>query len=187
MKKFVVICVMLAVIFLIGASFFVFNEEVIDVYERGIKLVVDSDSGRGAGGGFDSKGGEDESGSGGGSSSEGGESLTCEMRQVQYSLKNFVNDVRCLDGTEEECFDLIGNCSVDVHNFDGGIGYFAIKYYLINSNENRLDSKLIQKEVLVNNPETFSVIFTRTDVGGFDGDLSCAFTMESIPMKEYCN
>jgi len=192
MKKFVIICVAIAIVFLVGASFFIFNEEIDNVYENGVKLIIGSDWGGGdidetnvsggAGGGAVS-----ESEGGGGGFSGEGESLTCVTRQVQYSLKNFVNDVRCLNGTEQECFNLIGNCSVDVYNFDGGTGNFAIKYYLIDSSENRVDSQLIQKEVLVNDPKTFSVIFVKNGGGGFDGNLACTFTMESIPRKEYCS
>ncbi len=136
----------------------------------------------------------DEVGGVGGSSADGEDSedvakgTNCKMQQIQYSLKNFKNSVECTNVGADGCIKLVVNCSVEVYNLDRDAeGIFEIRYSLVDSNDEELDFELVQKNVRFDVPEIFSAEFIRSDMSGVDEDLTCPFTMETIPTKEVCS
>ena len=115
------------------------------------------------------------------------EETNCRLQQIQYSLKKFVNEVKCTNTGDDECIKLLANCSVDVYNLDQeNNGNFGIRYAIIDSNGIELDSKLIQKNVVFGQPELFSASFIQSDMDGVDENLNCSFTMQAVPMKNVC-
>ncbi|MEA3248459.1 MAG: hypothetical protein U9Q73_02010 [Nanoarchaeota archaeon] len=114
--------------------------------------------------------------------------LSCKMQQIQYSLRNFENSVECTDMGVNGCIELVVRCSMEVYSFDRDIsGNFGIRYALVDANGSELDFKLIEKEVEFGNSVIFSTEFVREDMFGVDDNLTCPFTVESVPRKEVCN
>ena len=121
-------------------------------------------------------------------SEEVAEETNCKMQQIQYSLKNFKNNVKCTNMGADGCIRLIVNCSMEIYNLDRDAdGIFGIRYSLVDSNDEELDFELVQKNTRFDVPEIFSAEFIRNDMSGLDEDLTCPFTMETIPTKEVCS
>lgn len=157
-------------------------EKINDVNGKDFKEAVENGmAGAGGSGGGDS-------GGGGGDSEETTDKTNCEMRQIQYSLKNFRDNAECVNTGINGCTKLVMNCSVGVYNLDENTDdVFGIRYFLVDSNDEELDFRLIEKNVRVDMPEIFFVEFVRNDISGVDEDLTCSFTIETIPEKEVCS
>ena len=116
------------------------------------------------------------------------DATNCEMQQIQYSLRNFINNAECTDTGANGCTRLVVNCSVEVHNLDKETeGIFGIRYSLVDSDDKELDFELVQKNVQFDIPEIFSVGFIISDISGVDENSACSFSMETIPKREICS
>ena len=133
-----------------------------------------------------------ESGSGGGSDGSEESDVGCVTQPVQYSLKNFVEDVECLLEDEGVCVEARVNCSVEVYNFDEGVGpqgddsgepdLFGVEFSLVDYRGMTLDSGVVERSVGVGVSEILGLEFVY--VGSFDvGDLGCGIEMERVPGK----
>jgi len=162
-KIYVGVVVFVMVVVLAGAVLFVFWDDVLGFYDNmnseeggsgfagdvevvgevGVDIESPDVEDLGSGGG---SGGGDDGGSGGGPG--GAEVISCDSEQVQYSLKNFRNDVLCLESGVVGCVKVGVNCSFEVYNFDDGIDdVFEVSYSLVDSNKDELDFRLIGREV----------------------------------------
>ncbi len=186
----VVFGIMVVLVILFGLLF-VFGDEVLrvvdDVMSSGgssssENIVDDGDVGV-----VSEAGGVEGSDVGGSESGDVGEVADCRMQQVQYSLKNFKNSVECTDMGEVGCTRVVVSCSMEVYSFYDGVGVFGIRYALVDSDDEELDFELIEKEVEFGTPVVFSTEFVRSDMSGVDEDLSCPFTVETVPLREVCN
>ena len=102
-------------------------------------------------------------------------------QQVQYSLRNFVESVECLENGTTKCNKIGVNCSVEVYNLDHEVGgIFGIRYSLI-SDEKELDSEVAEKDIGVGEMGVLKVGFVREGSFGFDVDWGCSIDMESVP------
>ncbi|MCK5449637.1 hypothetical protein KAI32_02130 [Candidatus Pacearchaeota archaeon] len=111
----------------------------------------------------------------------------CKMQQIQYSLRNFKTDVACTDTDANGCIRVVVSCSVEVYSFDKEVDIFGMRYSLVDSEDNELDFELIEKEVGFETPVVFSIEFIRSDISGVDEDLTCPFTVETVPRREVCS
>ncbi|MCD4771166.1 hypothetical protein K8R30_01985 [archaeon] len=138
----------------------------------------------------DSFGGGGAGGGGSGSGDEGDSGVVddgCILRQVQYSLKNFGDDVLCLENGSVGCSKIKVNCFVEVYNFDVGVDdIFGVRYSLVDSNEDELDFKLVEGDVATGSSKIFSAEFIWEDEDGVGENLNCVFGMERIPNKKIC-
>ena len=186
-----VISGIVVVLVILFGLLFVFGDEVLQVVDEVMssegssnleKIEEDEDVGV-----VSEAGGVEDSDTGGGESGDVGEVSDCNMQQIQYSLKDFKNSVECMDTGEVGCTRVVVSCSMEVYSFGSGVGIFGIRYALVDSNDNGLDFELIEKEVEFGTPVVFSTEFVRSDMSGVDEDLSCPFTVETVPRKEVCN
>lgn len=133
-------------------------------------------------------GGTSSTGAGEEGEEEAIEETDCRLQQIQYSLKKFVNDIECTNMGVDGCVELFANCSVEVYNLDEeNEGIFGIEYSLIDSQGREIDSELIQRDVVFNQPEVFSAIFAQSNLEGVDENLNCSFIMQAVPMKRVCD
>jgi len=109
--------------------------------------------------------------------------VECDVEPVQYSLKNFVEDVECLDGVDADCLEVRMNCSVEIYNFDEGLDdLFVVDFNLVDSEEVILKSDFVEMSVGVGASEVLVSEFV--EVGNFNiGDLECGIEMIDIPEK----
>jgi len=110
------------------------------------------------------------------------EDLGCELLKVQYSLKNFIEEIECVD---ENCNEVRANCSVEVYNFDEGADdVFGIEFSLKEGGV-ELESELILEDVAVGVSEIFG--FDVVSVGVEDVEsLECGIRMERVPVTWVC-
>ncbi len=134
------------------------------------KLTIDSDSSSNEGGG------------GGGLSKEDSGFICNKLQPVQYSLKNFVEDISCLENIDNKCVSVAINCSVEVYNLDHVVsGIFGIKYSVV-SGEDIFEEKIDEKNIMIGDMEILNAEFLLN--GSFDiEDLKCSIDMNSIPNK----
>ncbi|MFH1291220.1 MAG: hypothetical protein ABIH79_01540 [archaeon] len=112
----------------------------------------------------------------------------CRMQQIQYSLRNFEKSIECTEIGVKGCVRIVIHCSMEVYSFDRDVsGKFGIRYTLVDAENNELDFELVEKEVGFGNSVIFSTEFVRSDMFGVDDNLTCPFTVESVPRKEVCN
>ena len=180
---------LVVVLMILAGLFFVFGDEVLRVVDdlmssEGKSNLENIVWGEGI---EDGGAGEVEDLSAGESDSAGLEESGCNMQQIQYSLKNFENSVECTDTGINGCISLVVSCSMEVYSFEDGEGIFGIRYALVDSNEIELDFELIEKEVVLDTHVLFSTEFIRSDVSGVDMNLTCPFSVETIPLREICN
>jgi len=109
--------------------------------------------------------------------------VDCEVEPVQYSLKNFVEEVECLDGVDSDCVEVRMNCSVEIYNFDEGVDdTFIVGFSLIDLEEVMLASDVVEMSVSVGASEVLGLEFVES--GSFDvGDLGCDIRMNRVPEK----
>ncbi|MFH0808148.1 MAG: hypothetical protein V1888_00850 [archaeon] len=110
------------------------------------------------------------------------EDLGCELQKVQYSLKNFVEEIECVS---ESCDEIMVNCSVEVYNFDEGADdVFGIEFSL-KEGVVELESELVSEDVAVGVSKIFG--FDVVSVGVEDiENLECGIRMERVPVKWIC-
>jgi len=142
-----------------------------------------SASGGGGGGG----GG----GSGGGGSSEGSgsttSSATCVPERISYALRQFSENIVCLQSVQSICVDLAANCSVEVNNLDSAVsGDFTIELTLLDSAEQEIDSHEVTKDVPAGTNKIFLHEFRITSSSGVDEFGSCAFKTIRTPSRQVC-
>ncbi|NPE26847.1 hypothetical protein HNV12_02485 [Methanococcoides sp. SA1] len=185
-RKNIFIGSIIAVLFLVLGFLFVFGDDILSVTKESVSQKEN----------FGDKGKVDEGGvntlSGGigdvflienNGSNETFVEVICGTQPVQYSLKNFVEDVNCLSGTDLECTQAVINCSVEIYNFDLSVDdLFAIEFSLVDSEEVKLESNIIERVVGIGAFEILVSEFIYE--GNFDvNDLGCGVAMERIPRK----
>jgi len=134
--------------------------------------LVDSDSTSNGGGG-----------SGGSSTGEENNDFACNnLEPVQYSLRNFVEDISCLESIDNKCVAVAVNCSVEVYNLDHIVGgVFGIRYSVV-SGEDVFDEEIDEKDIAVGDMDILKSEFLLN--GSFDiEDLECSIDMDSVPRK----
>jgi hypothetical protein len=200
MKRFYVILIVVGALMLVSSGGFVLmqvfwssseyqtgmgNEETNEVEDEGkVEINIEKSAVEDSFGGGVSGGGE---GGSGDESDSGVVDDGCILRQVQYSLKNFRDDILCLENGSVGCSKMKVNCFVEVYNFDAGVDdIFEVRYSLVDSNEDELDFKLVEGNVGVGSSKIFSAEFIWEDENGVDENLNCAFGMERIPDKKIC-
>ena len=132
------------------------------------------------------------SGGGGSESFETSESTTreivCRNQTIKYSLKNFQEDIECLNNEGGKCTLLSAICSVDVYNIDVDVlGNFTIDYVLIDSFGEDIESQLIDMNVNPAKFVKFKANMTVEDSNGIDMSSSCTPRIISVPKKEVCS
>lgn len=195
MKKVIFVTIISLVLVLSAGAFFVVNNfDVLDNYEDSYieeqnneeltdKEVNELEDGSDVS--SDVSGG---SGSGSGSGDTGNPSLTCVNKKIKYSLKNFKENINCLENFEGKCVKLSAICSVDVYNIDVNVDdNFSIEYALIDSSDIDLDSFKISRNVNVNSPVKFNANFTIEDSSGIDVLSKCTPRILEVPEKEICS
>lgn len=112
----------------------------------------------------------------------------CNIRSVPYALKNFKENVVCLEWDSDGCIRLSVNCSVEIYNLDDDFsGDFKIRYALLDDSQNELEVKSLSDRVGFGEYELFMLNFVRNDVGEIGEDLSCFFSIIDVPKKQVCN
>lgn len=111
--------------------------------------------------------------------------FNCRTREVQYSLKNFREDIVCREGGTESCEELVASCSVEVYNLDDSDGVFEIEYSLKDSDGKVLDSVVIERNVVSDGVEVFSADFIISE--NADENSSCVLDMKGVPLVEVCS
>ena len=188
MKKVYVVLIVVAVLVVVMGLFFVFGDELLDVYYSETSpgsVTVPGGAGEGEGGGVSGTGGSGSSGVAGEDVMEGIVTLNCERQEIQYSLKNFREEVVCRESGVEGCVNLAVSCSVEVYNLGDVDGVFGIEYSVVDSVEKKLDSMLIEKSVVGSGFEIFSADFAVTE--NVDEGSTCGLEIKSIPIVEVCN
>lgn len=129
-------------------------------------------------------------GGGDGSSTEEHETpteLICKMQEIQYSLKNFEEEITCLENSTGICTTLHAICSVQIYNLDANSTEdFEIKYSIINSDKEFVNSTNTKINVKLEYPETIETEFLIQDMTGVDENSECKIQMLTIPRKEIC-
>jgi len=133
----------------------------------------------------------DGAGGGSGGSSDGitetEDTMVCDFKQIHYSLKNFQEDVVCLESDQGVCIKLNAICSVDVYNIDVDVEEnFTIEYALIDTTENDLDTINIINNVNTTSSVKFEANFTIEEASGIDILSGCTPRILVVPRKEIC-
>ncbi|MEK6895222.1 MAG: hypothetical protein AABX48_01760 [Nanoarchaeota archaeon] len=116
-------------------------------------------------------------------------SSSCSLQQISYSLKNFQQNVTCLESQNNLCISKQINCSMEVHNLDYTLsGTFTIRYseiYEENGNKIEIDSSKSSQNISPHTFKIFSTFFTNNQ--NAEKNLECSFNTTEIPKKEICN
>ncbi len=123
--------------------------------------------------------------------SETGDSggTTCSMKQISYSLINFVEEVKCNNFVGDSCTDFSITCSVEVHNLDDSAeeGFFKIKWSVLDNSKAELDSEIITDSVPIGGFKISLKNFSLINFQGFNEPIICSPEVIEIPEKEVCN
>ena len=114
--------------------------------------------------------------------------IVCRNQTIKYSLKNFQENVNCLDNENGKCILVNAICSVDVYNIDvDSFDNFTIDYVLVDSFEKELDSQLLSMNVNTSVYMRFLANMTIEDSDGIDVLSKCNPRIISVPKKEVCS
>jgi len=191
MKRMYILWVVVAALVVAGGLLFVFGDVLLDDgndYENvpvndTAKVSVTIEDGEVEDKRIGSSGSSGETGDGDGIEED--VELNCRTREIQYSLKNFREEIVCRKSGAEGCEELAVSCSLEVYNLDDADGVFEIEYGVADSDDRELDSVVIEKNVASDDFEVFSADFVVTE--NVDEDSSCILDMKSVPLIEVCN
>lgn len=126
-------------------------------------------------------------GGSGSSTEDSTREIICKMEYIQYSLKNFKEEIRCVENSTGTCTILNSTCSVYIYNIDTNVTEnFEFKYSMIDSQENELDSVNTIINVNTTKAENIKSNFIIQNENGIDENSKCKLEVITVPRKETC-